>query len=50
MSCLEIIAWTIVVKEDTNTQIFEYGAEYGAECNVESVAKWYSIFLCQVKL
>ena len=22
VSCLEIIAWTIVVKEDTNTQIY----------------------------
>ena len=46
MFCGKIIARSIVVKEDTNTllfYIFEYTAEYGAECSVESGAKYYFI-------
>ena len=42
MSCVKIIASSIVVKEGTNTlifDIFEYGAKYGAECSAESGAK-----------
>ena len=46
VSCLKVIAWSVVVKEGTNTltfYIFEYGAEYGAECSAESGAKQYFI-------
>ena len=42
LSCVKIIVWSVVVQEGTNTAvsyIFEYGAEYGAECSVESGAK-----------
>ena len=42
MSCVKIFAWSIVVKECTNTlifYIFEYGAEYGAEYSAGSGAK-----------
>ena len=42
VSCVKIIAWSIVVQEGTNTviaYIFKYGAEYGAECSAESGAK-----------
>ena len=38
-SCVKIAAWSIVVKEGTNTlifYIFEYGAEYCAEFSAES--------------
>ena len=47
MSCVKIIAWSIVVKEGINTlifYIFEHdAAEYGAECSAESGAKYYFI-------
>ena len=42
LSCVKLIAWSIVVKEGSNTltfYIFEYSAEYGAECSAESGAK-----------
>ena len=42
LSCVKIIVWSVVVQEGTNTAvsyIFEYGAEYGPECSVESGAK-----------
>ena len=38
VSCVKIIAWSIVVQEGTNTlafYIFEYGAKYGAESGVK---------------
>ena len=40
--CVKIFAWSIVVKEGTNTiifYIFEHGAEYGAEYSAGSGAK-----------
>ena len=46
VSCVKIIAWLIFFKEGTSTlsfQIFDNGAEYGAECSAESGAKQYSI-------
>ena len=36
--CVKIIAWLIVVKEDTKTLIFSV-FEYGAECSAEFGAK-----------
>ena len=42
MSCVKVMARSIVAKEGTNTlifYIFEYGAEYGAECSVHCDAK-----------
>ena len=42
VSCVTIIAWIIVFKEVTNTQIFyisDYGAEYGAGCCAEFAAE-----------
>ena len=42
VSCVKIIAWSIVFQEGTSTlifYIFEYGAEYGAECSAESGAR-----------
>ena len=42
VSCVKLIAWSIVVQECTNIlifYIFEYGTEYGTECSVESGAK-----------
>ena len=41
-SCVKTTAWSIVVKEGTNTlifYIFEYDAESGAECSAEYGAK-----------
>ena len=41
-SCLKIMVWSIVVKENTNVltfYIFEYGVAYGAECSAEFGAK-----------
>ena len=40
--CVKIFLWSIVAQKGTNIlifYIFEYGAEYGAECRVESSAK-----------
>ena len=42
VSCVKLIAWSVVLKEDTNTvtfHIFEYGAEFGAECSAQSGTK-----------
>ena len=42
VSCGKIFLWSIVAQKGTNIlifYIFEYGAEYGAECRVESSAK-----------
>ena len=42
MSSVKIIVWSIVFQEGTNIlifYIFEYGAEYVAECCAESGAK-----------
>ena len=42
MSSVKIIVWSIVFQEGTNIlifYIFEYGAEYGAECCAESGGK-----------
>ena len=42
VSCVKIIAWSVVVKEGTNTvlfYVFEYGAEFSAECSTQSDAK-----------
>ena len=36
--CVKIIAWSVVVKQITNTLIFLI-FEYGAECSAESGAK-----------
>ena len=46
ISSVKIIEWSIVVNKCTTTlsfYIFEYGAEYGAECTVEYGAKIYFI-------
>ena len=40
--CVKLVLWSIVAQIGTNTlifNIFESGAEYGAECNAESGAK-----------
>ena len=40
VSC--VFLWSIVTQKDTNIlifYIFEYGAEYGADCSAESGAK-----------
>ena len=42
MSCIKLIVWSNVAQRGTNIlifNIFKYGAEYGAECSAESVAK-----------
>ena len=42
ISSVKIIVWSIVFQEGTNIlifYIFEYGAEYGAECCAESGGK-----------
>ena len=42
MFCLKLILWSIVAQKCTNMlifDIFEYGAEYGAECSAESGTK-----------
>ena len=42
MCCVKLVLWSIVAQKGTNIlifYIFEYGAEYGAECRVESSAK-----------
>ena len=41
VSCVQIIAWSIIVEKGTNTLIFyilQYDAEYGGEGSAESVA------------
>ena len=46
VSCLKLVAWSIVAQKSTNVlifYIFEYGAEYGAECSAEYGAKYYFI-------
>ena len=38
VSCVKIIAWSIVFKQSTHTimfYIFKYGAKYGAECSAK---------------
>ena len=38
VSCVKIIAWSIVFKQGTHTimfYIFKYGAKYGAECSAK---------------
>ena len=40
--CLKLILWSTVAQKSTDIlifYIFEYGAEYGAECSTESGAK-----------
>ena len=40
--CVKLILWSIVAQKGANIQffyIFEYGAEYDAECSAESDAK-----------
>ena len=40
--CVKLILWSIVAQKGANIQffyIFEYGAEYDAECSAESGAK-----------
>ena len=40
--CVKLVLWSIVAQKGTNIlvfYIFESGAEYGAECSAESVAK-----------
>ena len=42
LSCVKIIAWSIIVKGGTKTlifYIFKCEAEYGAECSAESGGK-----------
>ena len=42
MFCVKLVLWSIVAQIGTNTlifNIFESGAEYGAECSAESGAK-----------
>ena len=42
VSCVKTIAWSVVVQEGARTvifYIFEYDAEYVAECSAESGAK-----------
>ena len=42
MFCVKLILWWIVAQKVTNLlifDIFEYGAEYGAECSAESGTK-----------
>ena len=42
VSCLKLVMWSIFAQKGTNIQIFyifEYGAEYGAQCSAESGAK-----------
>ena len=51
MLCVKLIVWSIVAQEGTNAiifYIFEYGAEYGAECSVESGTKYYFIFVVKI--
>ena len=41
MSCVKMFLWSIVAQKGTNILIFyvfEYSAEYGAECSAESGA------------
>ena len=41
VSCVQIIAWSIIVEKGTNTLIFyilQYDAEYGGEGSAESGA------------
>ena len=48
VSCVKIIVWSIVVQECTNIlifYIFEYGAEYGAECSSVSGGKKYFMLI-----
>ena len=40
--CVKLILWSIIAQKGTNLlifYIFEYGAEYDAECSAESGAK-----------
>ena len=40
--CVKLVLWSIVAQKGTNIlifYIFEYGAEYGAQCSAESGAK-----------
>ena len=42
VSCVKSVVWSIVAQKDTNIlifYIFEYGAEFGAECSAKSGAK-----------
>ena len=44
LSCIKIFLWSIVAQKGTNIltfYIFEYDAEYGAECSAESGVKQY---------
>ena len=50
VSCLKLVAWSIVAQKSTNVlifYIFEYGAEFYAECSAESGAKYYFININQ---
>ena len=42
LPCVKLVVWSIVAQKSTNIlifYIFEYVAEYGAECSVKSGAK-----------
>ena len=42
MFCVKLVLWSVFAQIGTNIlifYIFEFGAEYGAECSVESGAK-----------
>ena len=42
VSCVKLVTWSIFARKSTNIlifYIFEYGAQYGAECSAESGAK-----------